>query len=243
MATKRRSTSSRRSSKQAQPQSDPQEKPFTPETLDRTIISLPLLEKLKDATPEDVFDVIIDVNLDYPGGREAARKDLAQQVQELPEVRASSGALGINKSKSKFSQQYLFGRLTAADIRKLAIRSQDARKENKVAQDRPSPGALYRIWLDHEVKRFTNASISTVKADAARNAFSTTGKNIIWAVVDSGIDKTHPHFKKYKNLELATPLLHRDFTSDGTDQELADRASLRRHGTAHRGPPSRAAEP
>src|SRR6266545_493318 len=229
MPKERRSTSSRRSSRQAQPQANPEEKPFTPETLDRTIIAIPLLDKLKHAAPEDAFEVIIDVNLDYPGGREAARKEVAKWVNELSDVIASApkrgiGKPGINEAKSKFSQQYLFGRLTAAGIRTLVVRSQDERKKTKDAQGRLGSCALYRIWLDHEVTRFTNASISTVKADAARNAFNTTGKNITWAVVDTGIDKMHPHFKKYKSLELAVPLLHRDFTSDGTDHELEERA-------------------
>jgi serine protease AprX len=238
MPKDRRSTSSRRSSRQAQPQTNPEEKPFTPETLDRTTIAIPLLDKLTHAASEDAFEVIIDVNLDYPGGREAARTEVAKWVNALPDVMASaskhgSDKLGINEGKGRFSQQYLFGRLSAADIRRLVIRSQDERKKTKDAQGRLGPSALYRIWLDHEVTRFTNASISTVKADAARNAFNTTGKNIVWAVVDTGIDTRHPHFKKYRNLELAVPLLHRDFTSDGTDQELKERAcrDVAGHGT------------
>jgi len=62
---------------------------------------------------------------------------------------------------------------------------------------------------------FNDLSGSTVKADAARNSFGTSGKNILWAVVDTGIDKTHPHFQKHKNLDLSDPLSHRDFTRGG----------------------------
>src|SRR4030095_9204977 len=72
--------------------------------------------------------------------------------------------------------------------------------------------ALYRIWPDFPVKGLITKSISTVKADAARNSFSAFGDNIVWAVMDSGIDVNHPHFKKHKNLALEAPLNHPDFT-------------------------------
>ena len=75
--------------------------------------------------------------------------------------------------------------------------------------------AIFHIWPDFDVLPLISRSISTVKADAARNAFGALGEGIVWAVMDSGIDGTHPHFQKHKNLELgseADALRHRDFT-------------------------------
>jgi len=248
MAKKKQTTSSVSGSSNSA-QDDPVEKPFTPETLDRTIIALPLLDKIRKAKPSDQFDIIIDVNLEYAGGRAEARKILWQWVDELPEVRrskdvAASGgsvpappagkAQGIDASKSKYSQQYLFGRLSAANIRALVQRNEQARRETANEAGKPGPSALYRIWQDDAVRRFTNLSISTVKADAARNAFSTSGKDIVWAVVDTGIDREHPHFQKFRNLELSAPLCHRDFTESGADDaELAKSACIDKagHGT------------
>ena len=57
-------------------------------------------------------------------------------------------------------------------------------------------------------------SISTVKADAARRAFSASGANITWAVIDSGIHGGHPHFGLYGNLEGRVAGWHCDFTGD-----------------------------
>src|SRR5262249_33437683 len=73
-------------------------------------------------------------------------------------------------------------------------------------------------------------SISTVKADAARNAFAALGEDIVWAVIDSGIDATHPHFGQTHNLELAAPVDHKDFSRpDGTrETALTDQFG---HGT------------
>src|SRR5438046_1637077 len=49
-------------------------------------------------------------------------------------------------------------------------------------------------------------------------AFAATGADIAWAVVDSGIDDQHPHFKysRYNNLHHPdVEELHRDFTVPG----------------------------
>ena len=93
------------------PQSDPMKKPFTPEVLDRTVIAVPLLDKIKKDGETKVQPIIIDLNLDYHGGREAAR----ERAQKL--VKTSSRNLGldpkqqnVNETKSKLSHQYLLCR-------------------------------------------------------------------------------------------------------------------------------------
>ncbi len=67
-------------------------------------------------------------------------------------------------------------------------------------------------------------SISTIKADAARAAFSAAGRGIRWAVVDSGIDAEHSHFVRHKNLKLTDPnVTHRNFLNGTSgDEALGD---------------------
>ena len=73
-------------------------------------------------------------------------------------------------------------------------------------------------------------SISTVNADAAQRLFGATGRGIVWAVLDSGIDAAHPHFRRYRNLDLPGGLQHRDFTvTEGGAAPLVDVVG---HGTA-----------
>ena len=64
-----------------------------------------------------------------------------------------------------------------------------------------------------------NRSISTVKADAAHASFGRSRDCLV--VIDSGIDKTHPHFQKCQNLDQRNLLEHRDFTSKGRPLEDA----------------------
>ena len=84
---------------------------------------------------------------------------------------------------------------------------------------------IHRIWPDFDVFALLDKSVSTVKADALQAAFAGYGKDICWAVLDTGIDANHPHFAAYKNV-LSSPVPHRDFTGRGG--EITDNNG---HGT------------
>lgn len=178
---------------------------FDPTVLDKMVIALPLMEILKQDLAGQPHSVIIDLNLDYPGGREGAR----QQVQKLlQEITAGDPTQGIKELMSRRSQQYLFG-----NLKKDAIEELVKRDNAKVPETVSTQRAIYRIWPDFAVEAFINKSISTVKVDAARSAFSALGEGIVWAVLDSGIDESHPHFRQHKNLTLEPPLNPLDFTT------------------------------
>jgi serine protease AprX len=200
-------------------QSRPQEKPFLPKALDRTVIAIPLLNILKaedkSDKPPKPHKVIIDVNLEYPGGRDAARAWVVQKINQLVAETASS--IGpydsiILAKRNELSPQYVFAYLRAPVIRRLV--TDDAREHDPKGTSFRSR-AIYHIWPDFEIRALTNKSISTVKADAARAAFSALGDGIVWAVMDSGIELTHPHFLKHENLTVKDPLDHFDFTGNG----------------------------
>ena len=61
-------------------------------------------------------------------------------------------------------------------------------------------------------------SSATIGATAARRLYDATGWEIVWAILASGIDARHPHFALHKNLELAPPLAHLDFTNGDDPQ-------------------------
>jgi serine protease AprX len=218
------------------PESDPQKKPFTPEVLDRTAIAIPLLKELMaedeeiskgSKSPRKLYRVIIDMHLEYPGGRDEARKRVIELVAEILAEKQSAWNIdphqqGINLSKTALSNQYLFGVLDGRVIQEL-IKRDRAVEGTGPHRSRQSKRAIYRIWPDFKVKALLTKSISTVKADAALSSFATTGQQIVWAVMDSGIDATHPHFAKYDNLNLSglPPLTHSDFTTLDGDSKGA----------------------
>jgi serine protease AprX len=190
--------------------SDPEKKPFDPEVLDRTVIAIPLLRDLAKNPSKD-YDVIIDLNLGYRGGRDKAQERVMELVREasakLGKKRETSG---VDEHKSRLTNQYLFATLEGTLIRELV--RLDGRPNEKTGNASGTQRAIYRIWPDFPVSPLITKSISTVKADAARNAFAALGEDIVWAVMDSGIAR-HSHFQKEHNLDVADPLEHQDFTS------------------------------
>jgi subtilisin family serine protease len=203
------------------------------------VIAIPLLKILEKeiadrqmdpSLPPQAHPVVIDLNLEFPEGRDAAREWVIKAVNDIIKGRRTQKKRtqqNIDEEKSKLSPQYLFARLEGDVIRELV--NQD-RKENAGRTEAigvaAKTRAIYHIWPDFPIRALTVRSISTVKADAARASFSALGEGIVWAVMDSGIDITHPHFKLHKNLQLESPLEHLDFTGEGNVNE-----DLNGHGT------------
>lgn len=195
---------------------------FNPDVLDKMVIALPLMEILKQDTDGQPHDVIIDLNLDHPKGRDGAREKVERLLEQIT---AGDQSQGIKQAMSKRSQQYLFARLNKRSLEDL-VKQDNLNIDGTVSSQR----AIYRIWPDFEVEAFINKSISTVKADAARSAFSAIGESIVWAVVDSGIDESHPHFSRHGNLCMEPPLRPLDFTALGDSEGQANEDALG-HGT------------
>jgi subtilisin family serine protease len=178
------------------------QQPFTPAVLDKTVIAIPLLQDI-EREPDKPHHIIIDLNLDFPGGRLQARERVKDIAQGLPDIR----------SKDE-TPQYMYASMTGRDIQELV------RRDQLQAGDM-SKRAIYHIWPDFPVRPLILKSASTVKADAARLAFSANGEGIIWAVVDSGVATT-PHFDLHENLTVGYGLSHRNFTGQGPDDDRTD---------------------
>lgn len=225
-----------------------------------TRISLALLDEfeksrkrqksLKKDTNAEInrFKVIIDFNRSFPGGAAAARitllraygkarPDLNEATDErLRSFLAVSPQSGIDDSEmgaifdqedelnianSLWTDSFVFGQLSKETIDKLSEWS------------KPVP-LIYKIWLDHALERCVYDSRRTVKCDAALASFAADGKNVVWAVADTGIDGGHPHFISLNTLELPDGLRHWDFTETHSSEDEYENAALKDtdgHGT------------
>jgi subtilisin family serine protease len=211
-------------------------------TLIKTAIALPLLDKLDDGGSVGAeFDVIIDANLDYPMGRTAARDWILSALAVM--LGTSTEDRKLRPGKNLGQNQYVFATLPAWVIRGLVSAdasgevaplvpstagsklklpgkpmppavADPAKVRQEEAATVRAPRAVYQIWEDFRIQPLISATISTVKADAARAAFRAAGAGIVWAVVDSGIEVTHPHFALHRNLLGQVEAWHRDFTGD-----------------------------
>jgi subtilisin family serine protease len=148
-------------------------------------------------------------------------------VKAIDKLIAADATPAIRKGQSSAPQrssnnpQYVFAKLEGDLIRALVQLDASQPKADAPARD---PGrvtrAIYQVWKDFEIFPMLVKSTSTVKADAARRAFSCDGNDVVWAVIDSGIDASHAHFQAHDNLSQVPADWHADFT--GNDAPLVD---------------------
>ena len=69
-------------------------------------------------------------------------------------------------------------------------------------------GIVWTVSLNRRASPALTKSIPAVKADAARTLFTVDCSEIVWAVIDSGIDASHPAFRQWNSPE---PRIKRSF--------------------------------
>lgn len=60
--------------------------------------------------------------------------------------------------------------------------------------DMDGAGYIFQVSLNRPATAALDRSVPAVKGDAAKTLFKVDCRNIVWAVLDSGIDRTHPAF-------------------------------------------------
>jgi len=192
------------------------------DAMHRSVLALPLIQFIANGEAGQLYPIIIDINWRFVGGRPAAKSKIKKLLEDIlkgqgPDVKGNL----IDERKSELTDQYIFAQLQESIIRELI---------NQDRSEGSGENAIYRVWPDFEVERHISKSIVTIKADAVRNAFNALGEGIVWAVMDSGVDKEHPHFQKYSNLQLPAELAHEDFAAPAGTSDSAC-IDLYGHGT------------
>ncbi|HEV2126540.1 MAG TPA: hypothetical protein VGW38_27595 [Chloroflexota bacterium] len=94
---------------------------FTPLILDKTVIAIPLLKRLEDERkrrqadphlPPGRYSVVIDLNLEYGGGRAKARERVREFIPEAiahadQREKTPASGQGISEAKTVVSEQYV----------------------------------------------------------------------------------------------------------------------------------------
>jgi len=156
---------------------------------------------------------MLELNILYRGGLGKALEDLNSLFRLAlgPEYEERNRPRKISKS-------YVQIQLSVHDWRRLV------KEDVQRAENEPGRRLIYKVWPDFKVKALLDRSVATVKADAAFKSYSATGAGITWAVIDSGIDGTHPHFgmreDKYASAIYHPDVieLHKDFVENGPDE-------------------------
>jgi serine protease AprX len=166
------------------------------------------MDELETKGDDALVDIVIDLNLNFPGGRERARERVRDLATAALATTTKKAGAGVDDRKTELSDQYVFARLPGRAIRAMVRLDAESVGGASSAPNR----VIFRIWPDFKVRALLTHSISTVKADAALTSFAAGGSKVVWAVLDSGVQGNHPHFQKHNTLQLDAPLRHRDFT-------------------------------
>lgn len=203
----------------SQPPAGQPRRPTPARLIRRGAITDALLNMPDAGTP---ISVIVELNLRHARGLSGAADRFAQLYKQVTGADMADWQIvaGI----------YRQCRLTMAQVKEL-VRLDGGGNGDETATTDPSQRAIYRVWQDFAVRPLTDASVLTVKADAARRAFAAAGNGITWGVVDSGIDRGHPHFAAYDTLGGDVAELHRDFTCPDTPGAGAPLTDGLGHGT------------
>ncbi len=188
--------------------------------LRRSTIAEPLLDprqrqQLGFASDDDTpIPIMIELNLQHATGLVGAEQQFRQTYARL---------FSTLPPPVSIANTYYRCNLTMSQLRRLVDEDQ---------RGIPMSGrAIYRVWPDFPVHRLMDRPLATVKADAARRAYNALGMNITWAVIDSGIEATHPHFQTYNTLNGDVAKLHIDFLQGDTPTPLDTPSDPYGHGT------------
>ena len=172
--------------------------------------------------PVSPFTIARDVSRDLEDAPSAARHEV---LIELTEVSSASGRTlddarrdaidGIRKvSKARESELVIesMQRFVAAQLTREEAESLAGQLVGGVSGAALS---VKRIWKNAAKRALLNVSGHTVQAIPARNAYETHGRDIHWAVLDTGIFADHPHFKTHDSIAASL-----DCTSGGAVKTL-----------------------
>ncbi len=176
---------------------------FSPEQMNRQAVP-PQLEDDEmrrrwglGSSPGDRGPYMVELNVQHVEGLMGAAHGFYSLVQA---VRGPVDDDGDPWHVTRISPEYVRCELALSEWKTLIATDQKnaATKKAEEGGEGSSPEfayrTIYRLWPDFPVRPHISQSVTTIKGDAALRSFASSGGDICWAVLDSGVDAGHPHF-------------------------------------------------
>lgn len=161
---------------------------FRQELAKRLVVAGDLVGAMEAGGEGDRFPVLIELaESTAPGAPvrslDAARADVLDALKGVAE--SGDDVMGIDHAA-----RFVSARLTRREIEHL--------REQLIRKGISLP--VQRIWKNASKRALVSHSIDTIQARSAQQAYAALGRDIGVAVLDTGIDGTHPHFAMHRNI-------------------------------------------
>lgn len=162
---------------------------------------------------ENRRSVLVELRVDPGADAEVVRRDFLAFFDDI-----FGHVADAPPNPTPVARHYLRCMLTPDEIRRLVGGGQAPTE----GSTRRALALIYHVWPDFVIDAHLDRSLTTIKADAAGRTFNCGGSGIVWAVLDSGIDTSHPHFATHNTVQAdAVAGLHRDFTAPSSASATA----------------------
>ena len=169
------------------------------------IISPPVLNAMK---PSTLVEQLIPVIISPTESKDKPQRGVQDSKEKILAL--------VKDYKPRESQFFVFAKLPSGKITELGQRTD----------------LVHHIWSDQKCSAHLLDSVDTVKASACWRTFGALGAGITWAILDTGINASHPHFSTNQNIDA---ILSRDFSDEdaipGTETAGASLQDPSGHGT------------
>ncbi len=179
----------------------------------KAVIAKDLVHQIENSHRLERHPTLIELkasNLD--GNVEALGQHLSLSLTDM--VKASARSAGISDIESEMERanvetlkRYVSARLTRSEIEQLRARFAGLNIE--------------RVWRNAEKRALISQSSDTVHCATAVAGYGAGGRNIGWAVLDTGIRADHPHFALHQNIKgqwdctrRGAPVFHKPGTKE-----------------------------
>lgn len=155
----------------------------------RTIIAKDLVGSIEDSFRRERHQTLIQLaQADSSGAHKSTTlSKVRQQLRETIEGLVKDSGDDVKVAEIDLMKRFIAARLTRLEIESLRTRFKDLQIE--------------RVWRNASKRALIHLSTNTIQARPANLGYAALGRNITWAVLDTGIRADHPHFALYKNIE------------------------------------------
>ncbi len=181
---------------------------FRQELARRLVVAGDLIHQVERGSESERFPVLIELaefqSPDQPGigarSTDAARQEVVTALHAVAEE-GSRAHLSVDHA-----ERFVSARLTRREIEHL----------RSWAIERGVALPVQRIWRNAIKRALVGHSLDTIQARSAHQAYAACGQEIGVAVLDTGIDGAHPHFREHRNI-----VAQYDCTKSGSPKPLA----------------------